>query len=153
MKSNNQTIELLQAILPTLTAAAQQHYLHAVINIKKGFTKLGNRMLEEYKEETETVGKIVERIIELGGDVHLEYSEIKLQVYQSVDDQLRNELAFQLQSVEMLEKVIRDTDTDLVTENFLTDYLADETAHAAWLTQQVNLMEAIGLQNYLSKQM
>lgn len=152
MKQNNQSAEILQAILPTLTTAAQQHYLHATINIKKGFVKLGNRMLEEYTEETETVGKIVERILELGGEVKLVYPEMQFQVYEKPEEQLRNECAFQFQSIEKLEKIIRDSDLDLVTENFLTDYLADETEHAAWLKQQVELIDTIGIQNYLTKQ-
>lgn len=152
MKQNNQSTEILQTILPTLTTAAQQHYLHATINIKKGFLKLGNRMLEEYTEETETIGKIVERILELGGEVKLEYPDIKFQVFENPEDQLRNECAFQFQSIELLEKIIRESTLDIVTENFLIDYLADETEHAAWLKQQVDLINTLGINNYLTKQ-
>lgn len=152
MNQNNQSVELLKAILPTLISAAQQHYVHATINLKKGFIKLGNRMMEEYTEETATVGKIIDRLIELDGTVELVNPEAQLSVYSSIEDQLRNECDYQFKSIALLEGAIRSTTLDLVTENFLTEYLNEETQHAAWLRQQVELMDTIGVKNYLSKQ-
>ncbi len=153
MTNNNQSIELLQGVLPILMKATQQHFLHATINMKKGYVKLGKRMLEEFQEETETAGKIAERILELGGKVRLVNADVELHIYENIEEQLRKECEFQFMSVDLLEKAIRGSELDLVTETFMTDYLANETNHAAWLKQQVDLIDEIGIQNYLSKQM
>lgn len=143
-------ILILQKIAGGLTAGALQHFSHANINIQKGFTKLGNRMLEEYREEMDTVGKIIHRIIELGGNPHFEVD--KFETYTNIETQSNKELKEQKEGLEALEKILEENHWDKITEDFLTQYLIEENEHLAWLQQQVDLINTIGIENYLTKQ-
>ena len=149
--AKTKTIDFLQWMGGALISGAQQHFIHAQINLQKGYTKLGNRMLEEYKEETENVTKIINRLLELGAVPQFKFEEIE--IYPEVEDQLRYECKQQVESLVTLEKMITEADLDLVTDDYFIQYLKEETDHATWLKQQVGLIEAIGLQNYLAKQL
>lgn len=150
MENTQKNIQILQKIAGGLSAGALQHFAHATINIQKGFSKLGNRMMEEYNEEIETVGKIINRIIELGGTPNFETEKYK--IYTDVQTQLNEEYKEQLEGIKLLENIITENNWDIVSEDFLTQYLIEETEHTQWLKQQVDLMNTIGIQNYLTKQ-
>lgn len=107
-------------------------------------------MLEEYREEMETVGKIINRILELGGTPNFIIEQFE--TYTDVETQLNKELKEQKEGLETIERIIEENDWDKVTEDFLTQYLIEENEHLAWLQQQVNLIQSVGIQNYLTKQ-
>ena len=65
---------------------------------------------------------------------------------------IRREYELQHQGVAELEAAIKSADLDMVTDNYLQSYLDDETEHEAWLKQQVELIELLGISNYLAKQ-
>lgn len=150
MENNQKNIQILQEIAGGLSAGALQHFSHANINIQRGFNKLGNRMLEEYREEMETVGKIINRILELGGTPNFIIEQFE--TYTDVETQLNKELKEQKEGLKTIERIIEENDWDKVTEDFLTQYLIEENEHLAWLQQQVNLIQSVGIQNYLTKQ-
>lgn len=76
----------------------------------------------------------------------------EIEIYPEVEDQLRYECEQQVEGLIALEKMITEADLDLVTDDYFVQYLK-ETDHATWLKQQVGLIEAISLQNYLAKQL
>lgn len=150
MEKKLSAVELLQLILKGLLGAAQMHYMHAKLNEQKGFTKLAKRMLEEYNEEMDSVTTIMEHITRLGGKLTAEVESYA--IYTNVEDQIRQEAQLQSAGVARLEYLIRTSELDLATENFLNEYFDGEVEHNAWLQQQVALMDTIGLQNYLATQ-
>jgi bacterioferritin len=95
---------------------------------------------------------VVERIIELCGEVKLVNSEKRLPVFQDIEEQLCHEHTAQQGAIEILDETIRNIYIDIVTEQFLIGYLKDETNHTNWLKQQIDLIKSIGIQNYLSAQ-
>lgn len=150
MEKKLSAVELLQLILKGLLGAAQMHYIHAKLNEQKGFTKLAKRMLEEYNEEMDSVTTIMEHITRLGGKLTAEVESYA--IYTNVEDQIRQEAQLQSAGVARLECLIRTSELDLATENFLNEYFDGEVEHNAWLQQQVALMDTIGVQNYLATQ-
>ncbi len=150
MNKNENAVALLQGILSGVLGGAQMHYIHAKINEQSGYVKLAARMLEEYEEEMASVATIIAHIRRLGGEPR---HEVELMpVYSSVEEQIRKECEMQVAGVAALEVAIKQSETDIVTENYLMDYLEEETDHANWLRQQVQLIDGIGIQNYLAKQ-
>lgn len=150
MNKNENAVALLQGILSGVLGGAQMHYIHAKINEQNGYVKLAARMLEEYEEEMASVATIIGHIRRLGGEPR---HEVELMpVYSSVEEQIRKECEMQVAGVAALEVAIKQSEADIVTENYLMDYLEEETDHANWLRQQVQLIDGIGIQNYLAKQ-
>lgn len=150
MQTNESTIKLLQQLLSAVLAGAQMHYLHAQINRQQGFTKLADRMLEEYQEEMASVADFLQHIDRLGGSV--EVTPESFTIYHDVHQQLLAEYTAQHEGVQGLERLIASSELDLVTDNFLQAYLDDEVEHEAWLKKQVGLIEQIGIANYLATQ-
>ncbi|MCF0235120.1 MAG: hypothetical protein HUK09_00075 [Bacteroidaceae bacterium] len=151
MNANNSTVALLQLILSGLQGGSQLHYLHAIINRRNGFTKLADRMMEEFDEETKAIETVSNRLLALGATPQV--APETFEVFTSVEEQLRNECQAQVEGIAQLEAAFRAlTDLDVTTEIFLTEYIKDENEHAEWLIQQVNLIDQIGIQNYLAKQ-
>lgn len=149
MKNKEKTLELLQSVASAVMGGSQQHFIHATINNQKGYTKLGNRMMEEFSEEVASVGKMINRISELGGVIKHEI--VKYDVYEDVEAQLRNENKQQIEGLRELEEMLSVIELDIVTKDLFVDYMKEETAHGTWLKQQVDLIDAIGIQNYLAK--
>lgn len=150
MDNQVSAVTLLQEILKGVLGGAQMHYMHAKLNEQKGFTKLAKRMLEEYEEEMASVATIMQHITRLGGDIKHDVESYP--IYTSIEDQLRQEAKIQASAVAELERMIRSTELDLATENYLNEYFDDEVEHNTWLQQQVALIDTIGIQNYLATQ-
>lgn len=149
---NNQVsaVTLLQEILKGVLGGAQMHYIHAKLNEQKGFAKLAKRMLEEYEEEMASVATIMGHISRLGGEI--KHDVESYHIYMDIEEQLRQEAKIQASAVVELERMIKSAELDLATENYLNEYFDDEVEHNTWLQQQVALIDAIGIQNYLAKQ-
>ncbi len=107
-------------------------------------------MLEEYEEEMGSVAEIINHLRRLGGSIEVKPEAVT--IYPDVEEQIRREYELQHQGVAELEAAIKSADLDMVTDNYLQSYLDDETEHEAWLKQQVELIELLGISNYLAKQ-
>lgn len=151
MEDKEKIVQLLQEVASGVLSGVQQHFIHATMNIQKGYVKLGNHMMDEYNEEMAAVAKIIHRILELGGIP--EFKVTPYLVYPEVESQLKNECRQQFEGLEELEQMIHTVELDIVTKELLKDYMKEETAHATWLKQQVELIGALGIQNYLAKQL
>jgi bacterioferritin len=150
MKDQKQTIEYLQEILSGIMAGAQQHFMHATINKQRGFHKLGDHMLEENASEMAESASFVNRIIELGGVPSIKPEKFEIQM--EIESQLKVEYQEQLAAMEFLNTIIDSIQKDQLTLDLIQKYTIDEAAHTNWLKQQLDLIAAIGLQNYLASQ-
>lgn len=151
MENKEKTLLLLQEVASGILSGSQQHFIHATINTQRGYVKLGSRMMDEYNEEMSVVAKIINRILELGGT--LEFKYVDYPVCSEVERQLREECKQQFDGLDELERSIEEAKPDIVTRDLLKDYMQEETYHASWLRRQVELIESIGIQNYLAKQL
>lgn len=150
MKIQQESIQILQKILEGTMNGSHQHFIHATINRQKGFIKIADKMTEEYNEEVADAGRIINRILELGGTPILEPA--KLEIYLDVQSQLIQECREQFEGLEELQNMYDSIANDVPTRTLLQEYIINETEHAAWLKQQVALMDAVGVQNFLAAQ-
>lgn len=146
------TIEALQFFVTHLSEGAFVHKVQGQIFKSQGFNKLGDKYVGHFSEEMGWVEKFVERILDLGGEVKVEAHEARQLISDPVE-YVKADLGIQQPGVEMLRKCMASVAEDPTTYDILKAYLADEEEDLFWSEEQIDLIEKIGVQNWLVKQM
>ena len=146
------SIEALQFFATGLTEGALVHKLQGQIFKSQGFTKLGQKYIDHFNEEMEWVEKFYDRIIDLGGDVKFEGAKSRELCLDPVA-YVKADLDIQKAGVDMLYKCIEQLPCDPTTYDIMKAYLADEEEDLYWSQEALELIEKIGVQNWLVKQL
>ena len=146
------TIEALQFYVTGLTEGALVHKLQGQLFKSQGFEKLGDKYINHFTEEMEWVEKFVDRILDLGGEVKFDGAKARDLVAAPVD-YIKADLAIQEKGVEILYKCMAELHDDPTTYDILKAYLADEEEDLYWSQGQLELIEMIGVQNWIIKQL
>ena len=146
------SIEALQFFVTNLSEGAFVHKLQGQIFKSQGFTKLGEKYIAHYDEEMGWVEKFVNRILDLGGTLKAEGQKSRELICDPVA-YLKADLAIQGLGVELLLKCLESLKDDPTTYDIMKAYLADEEEDLFWSEEQIDLIEKIGVQNWLVKQM
>ena len=148
----NKTIETLQFFATGLSEGALVHKLQGQIFKSQGFNKLGDKYIAHFNEEMEWVEKFYNRILDLGGEVKFEGAKSRELVCDPIE-YLKADLAIQVAGVDLLYKCMETLHGDPTTYDIMKAYLADEEEDLYWSEEQIDLIEKIGIQNWLIKQM
>lgn len=154
MKGNEQVIAHLNDLLAGELTAIDQYFIHSRMYENWGYSKLYQRIAHEVQDETDHADALIKRILFLEGMPNLSKRE-PLKVGQSVPEMLKNDLEVELTVVQHLRKVMAfcESTQDFQTREILRLMLEDtEHDHTHWLEQQLGLIKAIGLENYLQSQ-
>ena len=146
------SIEALQFFATGLSEGAVVHKLQGQIFKSQGFTKLGEKYIEHFNEEMGWVEKFYDRILDLGGEVKFEGAKARDLVCDAVE-YVNTDLKIQEAGVEILYKCMEGLHDDPTTYDIMKAYLADEEEDLYWSQNQIELMEKIGVQNWLIAQM
>ncbi|MDY6288951.1 MAG: ferritin-like domain-containing protein [Bacteroidales bacterium] len=146
------SIEALQFFATGLSEGALVHKLQGQIFKSQGFTKLGEKYIEHFNEEMGWVEKFYDRILDLGGEVKFEGAKARDLVCDAVE-YVNADLKIQEAGVEILYKCMEGLHDDPTTYDIMKAYLADEEEDLYWSQNQIELMEKIGVQNWLITQM
>ena len=146
------TIEALQFFVTGLTEGALVHKLQGQLFKSQGFEKLGDKYINHFTEEMGWVEKFVDRILDLGGEVKFDGAKARDLIAAPVD-YIKADLAIQEKGVEMLYKCMAELRDDPTTYDIMKAYLADEEEDLYWSQEQLELIEMIGIQNWLVKQL
>src|SRR3712207_3534247 len=117
-----------------------------------GFTKLGEKYIEHYDEEMGWVKKFIDRINDLGGEVKIEDQKGRDIVNDPVE-YVKADLDIQIKGVALLRDCMKSLVDDPTTYDIFKAYLADEEEDLFWSQGQLDLIELIGKQNWLMKQL
>jgi bacterioferritin len=154
MKGDAKVIEYLNAVLRNELTAINQYFMHAKMCQDWGLNKLAATSRHESIEEMRHAESLMERILFLGGLPNLQELG-KLKVGENVHEQLSNDLALEQEAMPLLREAIpycRDNG-DEVSKDLLQRILDDEEAHVDFLETQLELIDKVGVQNYLQTQM
>ena len=147
-----QTLQISQLIVNELTAGAFVHKMQGMLFQSQGFTKLGQKYIDHYTEEMEWVEKYAGRMLDLGC-----VPEVKIKceskLIEDPVEYIKADLKTQREGVEMLYKMMPSLACDPTTYDITKAYLADEEEDLYWSEEQMDMIEKIGLQNWLVKQM
>ena len=146
------SIDALQFFVTNLSEGAFVHKLQGQIFKSQGFSKLGDTYIGHFSEEMGWVEKFVDRILDLGGELKAEGQKSRDLICDPVA-YLKADLAIQGPGVELLLKCMESVQDDPTTYDIFKAYLADEEEDLYWSEEQIDLIEKIGVQNWLVKQL
>lgn len=146
------SIEALQFFVTNLSEGAFVHKLQGQIFKSQGFNKLGDKYIEHFSEEMGWVEKFADRILDLGGCVKAEGQKSRELICDPIA-YVKADLAIQGPGVELLLKCMESLKDDPTTYDLMKAYLADEEEDLYWSEEQLELIEKIGVQNWLVKQL
>ena len=146
------SIATLQAYATGLAAQSLQHKVEGKIFADQGFTTLGAKYAEHAAEEMGWVDQFIERILDLGGTPLVETTPA-MPVTTDPVEYIKADLAVSHEQVPILQQIVLSLQDDFKTYDILRAYALDEEEDMLWSETQLDLIEKIGLQNWLVKQL
>lgn len=153
MKGNKEVIAALNQILVGELTAINQYFLHARMVKNWGYNRLAKVVYDESIDEMKHAQSLVDRVLFLEGIPNLQKLD-PLNIGESVQEQLKCDLEIEQQAIPRLKDGIAlcNKAGDHVTREMLEHILVDEERHVDWLESQLQLIQDVGLQNYLAQQ-
>ena len=152
MADREKIIEGLQIIVTDLAQQADGHLIQSRVFASEGFTKLAEKYAEHADEERGWVTKCIDRIIDLGGEVKLEAKKAA-PVCKNPVDWLKYDLQVSIDGLAWLKELTEAAKDDYTTYDILKAYYQDEEEDMYWGQGQLELIECIGVQNWLIRQL
>lgn len=154
MKGDQQVIAYLNQALENELTAINQYFLHARMYKNWGFEKLNEKEYHESIDEMKHADRLIERILFLEGLPNLQNMG-KLLIGEHPQEMLQCDLKLEHQAVPLLREAIAHCEEvkDYISREILEDILDSEEEHIDWLETQLELIDKIGIENYLQSQM
>ena len=152
MRGDDEIISLLNEQLTSELTAINQYFLHAKMQANWGFTELAAHTRAESIEEMHHAERVTDRILFLEGLPN--YQRLfTLRVGQTVREQFQADLAVEMEVLDRLRPGITlcREKGDITTANLFEQILSDEEDHIDYLETQLELMDRLGEQLYLSQ--
>jgi len=153
MKGEEKVIQHLNAILANELTAINQYFLHSRMFKNWGLEKLAAHEYKESVDEMKHADQLMERILFLEGAPSIKLN--KLVIGKSVKEAIASDLKLELAGHPMLKEAIAHSEKvgDYVSRDLFQDILESEEEHIDWLETQLELIEKVGIQNYLQSGM
>ena len=146
------TIQISQMIINELAGSAFVHKMQGQLFKSQGFTKLGEKYIGHYTEEMGWVEKYTDRLLDLGVVPEVKVSS-EAKLIEDPKAYIQADYKLQKEGVETLYKAMPALASDPTTYDLTKAYLLDEEEDQYWDEEQLDLIEKIGYQNWLVKQL
>ncbi len=146
------TLQVSQMIVNELAGSAFVHKMQGQLFKSQGFTKLGQKYIDHYTEEMGWVEKYTDRMLDLGCVPQVKVCN-ETTLIENPKAYIEADLNLQREGVDALYKLMPALAADPTTYDLTKAYLADEEEDLYWDEEQLDMIEMIGIQNWLVKQM
>jgi bacterioferritin len=154
MHGNDEVIELLNEVLTAELTAVNQYFLDAKMFDNWGFERLGAKFRDESIDEMKDADHLIERILYLEGMPNVQRLG-SVRVGETPAEKLTLALDLEREAIERLNRGVALCvgHGDNGTRELLEGILEGEEGHADWLETQLDAINRIGEQLYLSEQL
>ena len=153
MKGDEQVIQHLNDTLKNELTAVNQYWLHYRMLDNWGVKRLAEFERHESIDEMKHADRLAERILFLEGLPNFQMLG-RLRVGENVEEILRADLELEREALDQLKTAIAHCETvrDFVSRDLFVEILENEEEHVDVLEQQFDMIEQMGLQNYIQLQ-
>jgi bacterioferritin len=153
MNGDARVIELLNEALRNELTAVNQYWLHYRLLDHWGIARLAVFERHESIDEMKHADELSERILFLDGLPNFQALG-RLRIGESVEEVLRADLELEREALTQLKDAIFYCESvrDYVTRDLFARILANEEEHVDILGKQFDMIERMGLQNYIALQ-
>ena len=153
MKGDKKVIELLNEALKNELTAVNQYWLHYRLLDNWGVRRLAEFERHESIDEMKHADALAERILFLDGLPNFQMLG-RLRIGENVEEILKSDLQLEVEAVKQLKGAIAHCETvhDYVSRDLFAKILSNEEEHVDTLEQQFEMIERMGLPNYIQLQ-
>ncbi|MDX1609518.1 MAG: bacterioferritin [Halofilum sp. (in: g-proteobacteria)] len=153
MKGDPKVIEYLQKGLRSELTAINQYMLHSRMLEDWGYDKLAAYEGNEAMDEMRHADRFIKRILFLEGLPNLQDLD-PLRIGENVKEILENDRAAEKDALDLYREAVDvcEKAQDYASRDLFSELIADEEGHYDFLDTQLDLIESVGLQNYLQSQ-
>ncbi|BET34907.1 MULTISPECIES: bacterioferritin [Wolbachia] len=156
---NKEIVEHLNKLLTNELTSVRQYLLHSAILKNSGINKLAEKMRKELNEELEHANRLAERILLLKGMPNFQDTN-KISKYEgkftkdTMQKILEDNSNLEEEGIKGIKEAISvaEKEKDFVSVMLLEGLLKNEEEHLHWIKEQIDLIELMGIENYLRTQ-
>jgi len=153
MKGDEKVIEFLNAALKNELTAINQYWLHYRLLDHWGIARLAEYERHESIDEMKHADMLSERILFLDGLPNFQMLG-RLRIGETIEEVLRSDLALENEAIPLLRDAIAHCEAvrDYISRDLFRRILDNEEEHVDFLERQFDMIERMGLQNYVQLQ-
>lgn len=153
MKGDAKVIEYLNDVLKNELTAINQYFLHYRMLDHWGVARLAKYEYGESIDEMKHADRLAERILFLDGLPNFQLLG-RLKIGESVEEVLKADLELENEATPLLRDAIAYCESvrDYVSRDLFSSILESEEEHIDFLERQFDMIERMGIENYIQLQ-
>ena len=153
MNGSDAVIESLNEILTAELTTVNQYFIQAKMCANWGYERMAEKVRDESIDEMKDAEAIIDRILYLDGVPNMQRLS-PVRVGETVLEQLQLALQTETEAIARYNRAVAlcVAEADNGSRELLERQLVGEEHHADWLEAQLDLIDQVGVENYLAQQ-